>query len=122
MLAGGSCRLPQLRLLLKEKLPIAQHHASLPTENVAILGCAQEAGILIGSHKKRIKSTSFSSVIPCTSADLWISVSVVVYHFKILKYLLFLGLFFMYSVLAVSRNNFSPRVHPFLVISQPLYK
>ena len=74
VLIGGSCKLPQLRRLLKDKLPNAQHHSSLPPENVAILGCAQEAGILMDSPRKQMQSFLGNSLIPCTPSDLWISV------------------------------------------------
>lgn len=64
-----------MRSLLKEKLPKAQHHSSLAPENVAVLGCAEEAGILVKSFGKGIRSVTDSSLLPCTPFDLWISVS-----------------------------------------------
>lgn len=80
VLAGGSCKLPQLRYLLIGKFPNAQHHTSLPPESVAVLGCAQEAGILTRFHGKQIQLLSDKSYIPCTSNDLWIIVSYASFH------------------------------------------
>lgn len=47
---------------------------SLPPENVAVMGCAQEAGILVDVHRNQALSFGGNSLIPCTQSDLWIIV------------------------------------------------
>ena len=78
VLAGGSCKIPRLQQMLREEFSSSEVLTSIAPDEVVVVGCAMEAGIL-GAHQGKEEGAD-SGMVPCTPEDIWIAVSVFCVH------------------------------------------
>ena len=76
VLAGGSCKIPRLQQMLREEFLSSEVLTSIAPDEVVVVGCAVEAGIL-GAHQGEGGGAD-SGMVPCTPEDVWVVVSVCV--------------------------------------------
>lgn len=85
VLAGGSCKIPRLQQILREEFPSSEVLTSIAPDEVVVVGCAVEAGIL-GAHQGEEGGTD-SGMVPCTPEDVWIAVSVCIHISPVLSHI-----------------------------------
>ena len=85
VLAGGSCKIPRLQQMLREEFPSSEVLTSIAPDEVVVVGCAVEAGIL-GVHQGE-EGDADSGMVPCTPEDVWVVVSVCVQISPVLSHI-----------------------------------
>ena len=85
VLAGGSCKIPRLQQMLREEFLSSEVLTSIAPDEVVVVGCAVEAGIL-GAHQGE-EGDADGGMVPCTPEDVWVVVSVCVQISPVLSHI-----------------------------------
>ncbi|KAJ8046363.1 Heat shock 70 kDa protein 14 [Holothuria leucospilota] len=74
VLMGGSASIPKLQQLLKDRFPTANILNSIPPEEVAAIGAAKEASIILSCHDEGISLNEEDVNMPALSQDIIVKV------------------------------------------------
>ncbi|XP_071818058.1 heat shock 70 kDa protein 14-like [Apostichopus japonicus] len=75
VLMGGSSCIPKLQQLLKDRFPTAELKNSISPEEVAAIGAAKEASIILSCHDEGISLQDEDLSIPALSQDVMVKVT-----------------------------------------------
>ncbi|PIK57980.1 putative heat shock 70 kDa protein 14-like [Apostichopus japonicus] len=88
VLMGGSSCIPKLQQLLKDRFPTAELKNSISPEEVAAIGAAKEASIILSCHDEGISLQDEDLSIPALSQDVIVKVKITLTFLGFITFLL----------------------------------